>query len=393
MNKVKITIVGAGYVGMSLAVLLAKHHEIKVLDIDKEKVQMINAKKSPLADKDIKEAFKKEDLNLFATADSLDAFVEADYIIIATPTHFEEDTNSFDSTSVETVIDIAMKENKKALIVIKSTVGIGFTESQASKHKTERIIFSPEFLREWKALHDNLNPSRLVIGGSENKLTISFSDIMKEAAINKEFDTLFMSYREAESVKLFSNTYLAMRVAFFNELDSFSMQNDMDSLNIIHGVSSDSRIGNYYNNPSFGYGGYCLPKDTKQLLADFKDTPQSLIKSIIESNEIRKQFISKKIQDIKANTIGIYRLIMKDGSDNFRASSVLSIIDSLKENGLEIVIYEPIINSSSYQEIPVIKELNSFIRTADIIIANRFTDELSEVKHKTFTRDIFNSDL
>jgi len=393
MNKVKITIVGAGYVGMSLAVLLAKHHEIKVLDIDKEKVQMINAKKSPLADKDIKEAFKKEDLNLFATADSLDAFVEADYIIIATPTHFEEDTNSFDSTSVETVIDIAMKENKKALIVIKSTVGIGFTESQASKHKTERIIFSPEFLREGKALHDNLNPSRLVIGGSENKLTISFSDIMKEAAINKEFDTLFMSYREAESVKLFSNTYLAMRVAFFNELDSFSMQNDMDSLNIIHGVSSDSRIGNYYNNPSFGYGGYCLPKDTKQLLADFKDTPQSLIKSIIESNEIRKQFISKKIQDIKANTIGIYRLIMKDGSDNFRASSVLSIIDSLKENGLEIVIYEPIINSSSYQEIPVIKELNSFIRTADIIIANRFTDELSEVKHKTFTRDIFNSDL
>ena len=373
--------------------LLAKHHEIKVLDIDKEKVQMINAKKSPLADKDIKEAFKKEDLNLFATADSLDAFVEADYIIIATPTHFEEDTNSFDSTSVETVIDIAMKENKKALIVIKSTVGIGFTESQASKHKTERIIFSPEFLREGKALHDNLNPSRLVIGGSENKLTISFSDIMKEAAINKEFDTLFMSYREAESVKLFSNTYLAMRVAFFNELDSFSMQNDMDSLNIIHGVSSDSRIGNYYNNPSFGYGGYCLPKDTKQLLADFKDTPQSLIKSIIESNEIRKQFISKKIQDIKANTIGIYRLIMKDGSDNFRASSVLSIIDSLKENGLEIVIYEPIINSSSYQEIPVIKELNSFIRTADIIIANRFTDELSEVKHKTFTRDIFNSDL
>lgn len=393
MNKVKITIVGAGYVGMSLAVLLAKHHEIKVLDIDKEKVQMINAKKSPLADKDIKEAFKKEDLNLFATADSLDAFVEADYIIIATPTNFEEDTNSFDSTSVETVIDIAMKENKKALIVIKSTVGIGFTESQASKHKTERIIFSPEFLREGKALHDNLNPSRLVIGGSENKLTISFSDIMKEAAINKEFDTLFMSYREAESVKLFSNTYLAMRVAFFNELDSFSMQNDMDSLNIIHGVSSDSRIGNYYNNPSFGYGGYCLPKDTKQLLADFKDTPQSLIKSIIESNEIRKQFISKKIQDIKANTIGIYRLIMKDGSDNFRASSVLSIIDSLKENGLEIVIYEPIINSSSYQEIPVIKELNSFIRTADIIIANRFTDELSEVKHKTFTRDIFNSDL
>ena len=393
MNKVKITIVGAGYVGMSLAVLLAKHHEIKVLDIDKEKVQMINAKKSPLADKDIKEAFKKEDLNLFATADSLDAFVEADYIIIATPTNFEEDTNSFDSTSVETVIDIAMKENKKALIVIKSTVGIGFTESQASKHKTERIIFSPEFLREGKALHDNLNPSRLVIGGSENKLTISFSDIMKEAAINKEFDTLFMSYREAESVKLFSNTYLAMRVAFFNELDSFSMQNDMDSLNIIHGVSSDSRIGNYYNNPSFGYGGYCLPKDTKQLLVDFKDTPQSLIKSIIESNEIRKQFISKKIQDIKANTIGIYRLIMKDGSDNFRASSVLSIIDSLKENGLEIVIYEPIINSSSYQEIPVIKELNSFIRTADIIIANRVTDELSEVKHKTFTRDIFNSDL
>ena len=393
MNKVKITIVGAGYVGMSLAVLLAKHHEIKVLDIDKEKVQMINAKKSPLADKDIEEAFKKEDLNLFATADSLDAFVEADYIIIATPTHFEEDTNSFDSTSVETVIDIAMKENKKALIVIKSTVGIGFTESQASKHKTERIIFSPEFLREGKALHDNLNPSRLVIGGSENKLTISFSDIMKEAAINKEFDTLFMSYREAESVKLFSNTYLAMRVAFFNELDSFSMQNDMDSLNIIHGVSSDSRIGNYYNNPSFGYGGYCLPKDTKQLLADFKDTPQSLIKSIIESNEIRKQFISKKIQDIQANTIGIYRLIMKDGSDNFRASSVLSIIDSLKENGLEIVIYEPIINSSSYQEIPVIKELNSFIRTADIIIANRVTDELSEVKHKTFTRDIFNSDL
>ena len=331
MNKVKITIVGAGYVGMSLAALLAKHHEIKVLDIDEEKVKMINAKKSPIADKDIKDALRKEDLNLFATADSLDAFVEADYIIIATPTHFEEETNSFDSTSVETVIDLAMKENNKALIIIKSTVGIGFTESQASKYKTERIIFSPEFLREGKALHDNLHPSRLVIGGSENKLTISFADIMKEAAINKEFDTLFMSYREAESVKLFSNTYLAMRVAFFNELDSFSMQNDMDSINIIHGVSSDSRIGNYYNNPSFGYGGYCLPKDTKQLLANFKDTPQSLIKSIIESNEIRKQFISKKIQDIKANTIGIYRLIMKDGSDNFRASSVLSIIDSLKE--------------------------------------------------------------
>jgi UDPglucose 6-dehydrogenase len=393
MSKIKITIIGAGFVGMSLAVLLAKENNLVLLDLDEAKVKKINAKQSTIDDPDIAAAFLQNNLIISATTNPKEALTDANFIFIATPTNFNESTNQFDTSSVENSITESFRYgHKDALIIVKSTVSIGFTESQSAKHKTERIIFSPEFLREGKALYDNLHPSRLVVGGKITALNKSFTKMMKDAAIDKDFPIIFMSSAEAESVKLFSNTFLAMRVAFFNELDSFAMENNLNSLNVIKGVSLDPRVGDYYNNPSFGYGGYCLPKDTKQLLAHYEDIPQSLISATVESNDQRKKLLLKKIKEMNANTLGIYRLVMKDGSTNFRESAVLFLIDALKDSDSRLIIYEPMIHQDMYEGISVISNFEDFVERSDMIVANRLSDELSDVQHKTFSRDLFTRD-
>jgi UDPglucose 6-dehydrogenase len=394
MPKIKITIIGAGFVGMSIAVLLSKKNHVVLLDIDEEKVTKINNKESTVDDGDITKALLQNHLTLSATTDREEALTNSQFIFIATPTNFHDSINQFDTSSVENSIEDSLRYGKEsALVIVKSTVQIGFTESQALKHNTDRIIFSPEFLREGNALYDNLHPSRLVVGGSKNSVNSSFVKIMQDAAIDKDFPIIFMSSKEAESVKLFSNTFLAMRVAFFNELDSFAMEKNMSALNIIKGVSLDPRIGNYYNNPSFGYGGYCLPKDTKQLLNSYEDIPQSLITAIINSNTQRKALLLKKITETKVDTIGIYRLTMKDGSTNFRESAILSLIDSLRNNGSHLIIYEPMITQNNYEDIAVINSLGDFIESSDMIIANRLSAELQSVHHKTFSRDLFTRDV
>jgi UDPglucose 6-dehydrogenase len=393
MPKFKVTIIGAGFVGMSLAVLLSKRHNVSILDIDEHKVKSINSKKSIINDPDITKALKNANLNLSATTRPEEALIDSNFVFIATPTNFNESSNLFDTTAVEDSIKVSIEiSDPQSLLIIKSTVPIGFTETQSLRYNTERIIFSPEFLREGMALHDNLYPSRLIIGGIKNSLNIIFANMMKEASIKKEFDILFMKSREAEAVKLFSNTFLAMRVAFFNELDSFSMEKNMSTFNIIKGISLDPRIGDYYNNPSFGYGGYCLPKDTKQLLSHYEGVPQSLIKAIIQSNIIRKDFLINKIKALKPRTIGIFRLIMKEGSDNFRESAILSLIPKLKESRLKILLYEPMIEGDYYEEIPVISNLRDFIDGSDMIIANRLSSDLTNYENKVFTRDLFQRD-
>jgi UDPglucose 6-dehydrogenase len=393
MSEIKITIIGAGFVGMSLAVLLAKENNLVLLDLDEAKVKKINAMQSTIDDPDITAAFLQKNLTISATTNPKEALTNANFIFIATPTNFDESTNQFDTSSVENSITDSLRySHEDALIIVKSTVSIGFTESQSAKHKTERIIFSPEFLREGKALYDNLYPSRLIVGGQHNPLNQSLAKIMQDAAIDKDFPIIFMSSAEAESVKLFSNTFLAMRVAFFNELDSFSMENDLNSLNVIKGVSLDPRIGDYYNNPSFGYGGYCLPKDTKQLLAHYEDIPQSLISATVESNEQRKKLLLKKIKEMHANTVGIYRLVMKDGSTNFRESAVLFLIEALRNSDSRLIIYEPMFDQDVYEGISVINSFEDFVESSDMIVANRLSDELSEVQHKTFSRDLFTRD-
>jgi len=393
MPETKITIIGAGFVGMSLAALLAKNNTLVLLDLDEEKVKKINAMQSTIDDPDIINALQKQNLKLSATKDSEAALLNSKFIFIATPTNFNESTNQFDTSSVEKSIEDSLRySDDDALIIIKSTVSIGFTEAQSLKHNTDRIIFSPEFLREGKALHDNLHPSRLIVGGYQNDLNASFAKMMQDAAINKEFPTLFMSSSEAESVKLFSNTFLAMRVAFFNELDSFTMENNLSSLNVIKGVSLDPRVGDYYNNPSFGYGGYCLPKDTKQLLAHYDDIPQSLITATVESNDQRKALLLKKINEMNVSTLGIYRLVMKDGSSNFRESAVLFLIEALRNSGPRLIIYEPMIDEDQYEGMSVINSLEDFIIGSDMIIANRLSDELKDVQHKIFSRDLFTRD-
>jgi len=393
MSRIKITIIGAGFVGMSLAALLSKAHDVSILEIDESKVNKINAKKSPINDPDIATALKNNNLNLCATARPQKALLHSNFVFIATPTNFDEALNIFDTTAVESSIKESLKfSDSQSLIIIKSTVPIGFTEAQALKYDTNRIIFSPEFLREGMALHDNLYPSRLIIGGKENKINTLFAKIMIDASIKKEFNVLYMSATEAEAVKLFSNTFLAMRVAFFNELDSFSMEKNLSSLNIVKGVSLDPRIGDYYNNPSFGYGGYCLPKDTKQLLSSYEGIPQALIEAIIQSNIIRKDLLISKIKAINPATIGIYRLIMKEGSVNFRESAILSFITKLQENNLEIILYEPMIESNFYEGIPVKNNLEDFINNSDMIIANRLTGDLKNYEEKVFTRDLFHRD-
>lgn len=384
-----ITVIGTGYVGMSLSVLLSKDNHVKAYDIDKKKVAMINDAKSPIQDKDIQEYLKSKILKLRATNNKIEALKNADFIIIATPTNYDPNTNYFDTSSVDLSVRDSIEINKEALIIIKSTIPIGHTNKLQEKFKTNKIIFSPEFLREGKALYDNLHPSRIVLG-SNIKEAHDFAEILSKAALKKDIKKLFLSSSEAEAIKLFANTYLAMRVSFFNELDSFALSNDLDSKNIIEGVSSDDRIGSGYNNPSFGYGGYCLPKDTKQLLANYKEIPQSLISSIVESNSVRKDFIANFIQSKNPNSVGFYRLVMKKGSDNVRESASIGLIDRLNKVGIKTKIYEPLIADKYINESEVLSDKKLFFSESDLIVANRMFPELEQFSNKVITRDIFN---
>ncbi len=388
VKKLKITVVGSGYVGMSLSVILSQNNSVTIFDIDKNRIDKVNKKESTIVDNDITKFMSEKNLDLKGSLDSELSFTNADFVIIATPTNFNEDTNEFDTDSVDSVISDVFKHNSKCTIIIKSTIPVGYTKKVNQFYKTDRIIFSPEFLREGLALHDNLFPSRIIVGSS-CKAGKKFALIMEESAIQKKIPKLFVSSNEAESIKLFSNTYLAMRVAYFNELDSFAMKYDMDSKNIINGVSLDNRIGDGYNNPSFGYGGYCLPKDTKQLLSNFKQVPNSLIKAIVDSNETRKDFIANQILSYKPSRVGVFKLAMKKGSDNFRFSSILNIIDKIKINGIEVVIYEPSIKEDNYAGMTVVKNLENFKSMSDIILANRVEKSLDDVTYKCFSRDVF----
>ena len=387
--KFKITVVGTGYVGMSMAVLMAKKHDVIALDIDEARVSAINNGKSTVVDIEIQKRLDEENLSLRATLNQREAYANADFIVVATPTNYDPVTNYFVTSTVENVIGAVIEANSTALIIIKSTVPVGFTVSMREKFGCERIIFSPEFLREGKALYDNLYPSRIIIGSTSLPAAKIFAGLLEGAAIKKDVVLLFMEATEAEAVKLFANNYLAMRVAFFNELDNYAISHDLIARQIIEGVSLDPRIGSDYNNPSFGYGGYCLPKDTKQLRANFKDAPQALISAIVESNSIRKDFITKIILANKPKTVGIYRLAMKAGSDNYRSSAVQGIIERLKLAEVNVVIYEPLISDARFLDVEIINNLSLFKEACDIIIANRVTDELIDVTHKIFTRDIF----
>lgn len=387
----QITIAGAGYVGLSNAVLLAQHHNVTLLDIDQNKVDLINNKKSPITDKEIEDFLQNKSLTIVATTDKETALKNADFVIIATPTDYNTETGYFNTSTVEAVIEQTLSINSQATIIIKSTIPVGFTEKMREKFNTQNLIFSPEFLREGKALYDNLYPSRIIMGSTSSQAKL-FADMLIQCARKKDMTVLFMHNTEAEAVKLFANTYLAMRVAFFNELDTYASLHHLNTKDIINGISTDPRIGTHYNNPSFGYGGYCLPKDTKQLLANYADVPQNLIEAIVKSNETRKRFITSDVLNKKPKTVGIYRLIMKSGSDNFRASAILDIMPHLKENGVEIVIYEPTLNQQAFEDYPVIHQLSEFINRSDVILANRAEPDLNQCPHKIYTRDIFGSD-
>jgi len=390
-KKAKVTVVGSGYVGMSLAVLLAQHNDVTVLDIDPDRVDKVHRRESTVADPDIETFLRDRDLSLRATLDKQTAYEGANFILVATPTNYDPDTNKFDTSSVDIVVDEALAFTNGALVVIKSTVPVGHTRSLKELHNTDGVIFSPEFLREGQALHDSLHPSRIIVGCSE-ELGAGFAKLLLDAADKTDVETLFMPSTEAEAVKLFANTYLAMRVSFFNELDSYAMAAGMDTAKIIDGVCLDDRIGGGYNNPSFGYGGYCLPKDTKQLLANYDQVPQNLIQAIVSSNSTRKDFIADTIIALKPKVVGIYRLVMKQGSDNFRASAIQGIMKRLKAKGIEIVIYEPTHKADMFFNSKVLSSLSEFKGVVDIIICNRTHEDLSDVAEKVFTRDLFGRD-
>jgi UDPglucose 6-dehydrogenase len=390
-ERIKITVVGSGYVGMSLSVLLAQHNDVTVLDIDAKRVGRINNKQSTVADTEIEFFLAEKSLSLTATLDKQAAYEGASFVIVATSTNYDTDTNRFDTSSVDTVVQDALKFNLAALVVIKSTIPVGHAALLQEKYGTDRVVFSPEFLREGQALKDNLYPSRIIIG-SESDASREFVNLLAQGAIKENVKALFMQSREAEAVKLFANTYLAMRVSFFNELDSYALAHDLDTKSVINGISLDERIGEGYNNPSFGYGGYCLPKDTKQLLANYDQVPQTLIQAIVSSNTTRKNFIADSIIKLNPKVVGIYRLVMKQDSDNFRASAIQGIMKRIKAKGIEVVIYEPTHNEPEFFKSKVLGSLAEFKNTSDVIISNRMNCELDDVAEKVFSRDIFGSD-